>query len=73
MEDFNLTDIKPPLGIVPERFYRKRFFILYGDQTEKEIIPLRIEDLKGGIKRYLDADYPVPSEWIKEYNRLIDA
>ena len=55
----------------------------YGiDTKENDIPPLevlskfdwdkkRIDMLKEGIKRYLDADKPIPVDWIAEYNELV--
>lgn len=32
----------------------------------------RIMELKSAIKRYMEANYPVPDEWVSEYNELIE-
>lgn len=31
----------------------------------------RLCDIKAAIARYMDAGYPIPAEWVKEYNELI--
>ena len=43
---------KPPLGIIPKHLW----------------IEQRKSELKAAIKRYFEADYPVPLEWIEELN-----
>lgn len=45
---------KPPIGLKPRNIFL----------TE------RIQDIKEAIVRYLNANQPVPQEWIIEYNDL---
>lgn len=45
---------KPPLGLKPR----------YIHEAE------RLCDIKAAIARYMDAGYPIPAEWVKEYNEL---
>jgi hypothetical protein len=47
-------EIKPPLGIVPRNI----------------AITQRMIDIQEAIYRYLDADYIIPQEWIREYFEL---
>nr|DAK85077.1 MAG TPA: hypothetical protein [Caudoviricetes sp.] len=46
---------KPPLGLKPRYIH------------EAECLC----DIKAAIARYMDAGYPIPAEWVKEYNELI--
>lgn len=48
---------KPPLGLVP-KFIRQE---------------QRIEEIKSAIRRYLIAEYCIPSEWVSEYNELCES
>jgi hypothetical protein len=45
---------KPPIGIMPKYIHDYR----------------RHRELKEAITRFIDADLPVPVEWIEEYNNL---
>ena len=47
---------KPPLGLIPRNIWLSK----------------RLFDIKEAIKRYLDADYPIPDKWIEEYNELVE-
>jgi hypothetical protein len=47
---------KPPLGIMPRKFWEEK----------------RAWDIMEAINRYLQANTPIPSEWIEEYNELIE-
>ncbi len=49
------TVAKPPVGIEPKWHHDK----------------IRKENLAAAIMRYLDADLPVPQEWLKEYNDFV--
>lgn len=46
---------KPPLGVMPKFIWDRK----------------RIASLKEGIRRYLDADKPIPVDWTAEYNELV--
>lgn len=46
---------KPPLGLKPR-------YIHDGE---------RLYEIKEAIVRYMDADCPIPAEWVREYNELI--
>lgn len=45
---------KPPLGIKPRRLHEKQ----------------RLAALVEAIKRYAEADFPIPDEWWEEYEEL---
>jgi hypothetical protein len=49
--------VKPPLGIMPKKYHDEKRFI----------------ELCGAIKRYYDAEFPIPIEWIEEWNELVKA
>ncbi len=51
--------IKPPLGLTPKHISKD---IARG---------IRINEIQGATKRYFTSLYPIPLEWIKEYNQLI--
>ena len=46
---------KPSLGVMPKSIWDRK----------------RIASLKEGIKNYLDADKPIPVDWVTEYNDLV--
>ncbi|WP_424766308.1 hypothetical protein [Paenibacillus sp. sgz302251] len=46
---------KPPIGIIPRYLWDKQ----------------RAVGLKEAIERYINEGFPVPPEWIEEYNELI--
>jgi len=50
--------MKPPIGIMPKRFYE----IAVKDEGNKNDY-LRFIDLRDAIKRYKDAEFNVPTEW----------
>jgi hypothetical protein len=45
---------RPPLGVMPEKIWKSK----------------RMQDLYDAILRYMQAGYPIPEEWVKEYNKL---
>lgn len=49
-----MNQIKPPIGIRP------RWII-----DEK-----RTREIEAGVKRYLEADFPIPDEWLDELYEL---
>ena len=49
--------IKPPIGLIPKWVIDKE----------------RLNDIRGAIVRYYDAELKIPIEWIEEYNQLIDS
>jgi len=49
--------IKPPIGLRPKWV------------SDKE----RLNEVRGAIVRYYDAELKIPVEWIEEYNKLIDS
>jgi len=57
--------MKPPIGIMPKRFYE----IAVKDEGNKNDY-LRFIDLRDAIKRYKDAEFNVPTEWYDELNDL---
>lgn len=50
---------KPPIGVKP------RFIF------EEEMKRRRIVDLTAAVRRYLDEQFPIPIEWISEYNEQV--
>lgn len=47
---------KPPIGIKPKHIHDEE----------------RIRDLSSAAVRYLQARFPIPMEWIEEYNQLLE-
>ena len=47
---------QPPLGLCPKDLLKQR----------------RKIDIKEAIIRYLDANYPIPSEWVEEFNDILE-
>lgn len=47
--------VKPPIGLRPKLV------------SDKE----RLNEVRGAIVRYYDAELKIPVEWIEEYNKLI--
>ncbi|WP_419884857.1 hypothetical protein [Paenibacillus sp. B-A-8] len=45
---------KPPLGLRPRYIAEAQ----------------RMDEIKDAVKRYMDAGYPLPDEWIAEYNEI---
>jgi hypothetical protein len=61
MNDFlNDNSTKPPLGLIPKRFYDQRVKVE------------RFNEVCGAIARYYDARLKIKIEWIEEYNELVD-
>lgn len=52
--------VKPPIGVIPKKVYYEA------------VVNQRIEDLADAMKRYFDAGYAIPTEWVEEYNGLIE-
>jgi hypothetical protein len=52
--------IKPPLGLIPKRFYNERVKVE------------RFNEVCGAIARYYDAGLKINIEWIEEYNELVE-
>jgi hypothetical protein len=46
---------RPPLGVMPKFIWDRK----------------RIDMIKDGIKRYIDANKAIPADWIAEYNELV--
>lgn len=49
------TTKKSPLGLKPRSIHDG----------------VRLYEIKAAIVRYMDADRPIPVEWVQEYNELI--
>jgi hypothetical protein len=49
--------IKPPLGLMPEA--------VFVDRMNEG----RVQELRDAIERYINADAPVPPQWIEEFHR----
>jgi len=61
MNDFvNDNSTKPPLGLIPKRFYDQRVKVE------------RFNEVCTAIARYYDARLKIKIEWIEEYNELVD-
>jgi hypothetical protein len=56
----NDNSTKPPLGLIPKRFYDQRVKVE------------RFNEVCGAIARYYDARLKIKIEWIEEYNELVD-
>ena len=48
---------KPPLGLKPTRIVQKH----------------RLQEIDDAIIRFVEANYPIPTEWLIERNELIEA
>ena len=57
MKNFQENTKKPPIGLMPQFKHRLE----------------RLNEVRGAIVRYYDADLKIPIEWIEEYNELIDS
>ena len=55
----NLEITKPPLGLMPKKYY---------DIKERN---LRFNDICGAISRYYNAGLPINIEWVEEYNEIL--
>jgi hypothetical protein len=51
---------KPPIGLLPQ------------DLADERARSARRNDIREAIDRYLHANWPVPIEWLKEWNELIE-
>ena len=68
MNDFlNDNSTKPPLGLIPKRFYDQQI-----DNIRFNEICERFNEVCGAIARYYDARLKIKIEWIEEYNELVD-
>ena len=47
---------RPPLGVTPKFIWDRK----------------RIDMIKNGIKRYINANKAIPVDWITEYNGIIE-
>ena len=56
----NDNSTKPPLGLIPKRFYDQRVKVE------------RFNEVCGAIARYYDARLKIKIEWIEEYNEIVD-
>lgn len=56
MKKDNKQIVKPPLGLKPKFVNRLE----------------RLNEIRGAIVRYYDAEMQIPIEWIEEYNELIE-
>ena len=45
----------PPLGLIPKFIWEEQ----------------RLSELKGALARYLNANYPLPQEFVDEFNELV--
>ena len=65
-----IRDIKPPLGVIPYKFYFK-------DVALGEIIPLelgyeRVKHLQRAISECANNNREIPVEWVEELNTYIE-
>lgn len=58
--DVSGSAIKPPLGLIPKKFYYER------------IKAERFNDVCEAITRYYNAGMKINIEWIEEYNELVE-
>ena len=58
--DVSGSVIKPPLGLVPKKFYDER------------VNAERFNQVCGAISRYYNAGMKINIEWIEEYNDLVE-
>ena len=56
----SVSDIKPPLALIPKRFHDER------------VRAERFDEVCGAIARYYNAGLKINTEWIEEYNELIE-
>lgn len=56
MEKENKKVVMPPIGLKPKFVNRLE----------------RLNEVRGAIARYYEAELKIPIEWIEEYNELID-
>jgi hypothetical protein len=47
---------KPPIGLKPKKYHSLE----------------RLNEVRSAIVRYYDNELPIPVEWIKEYNELLN-
>ncbi len=48
---------KPPIGLTP-KFVNKL---------------QRLDEVRGAMKRYFDAELKIPIDWVEEYNELLES
>jgi hypothetical protein len=53
-ESLTIRPEKPPIGVTP-RFVHDR---------------QRLQEIKNAVSAYMETGFPIPVEWIKEYNEL---
>ena len=53
--------VKPPLGVCPK------------DIWERNNRVDRLNEVRGAIARYYDAGLKIKTEWVEEYNELIES
>lgn len=58
-DGYHIVVKKPPLGLASRKIWLE------------EVNKVRLEEIKKAIKRYLESDMEIPTEWIKELNKLI--
>lgn len=67
--------IKPPLGVLNRKHYELFLgedIAFNGGMCLSEIQTKRINDLKGAIQRYIEAEWVVNLEWVIELNELLN-
>lgn len=70
------SSIKTPLGVLPRKLYDQ--FIhedIYwnGGMCMQKVDEARLDNLRGAIGRYAEANLPINIEWIIEYNERLSA
>jgi len=48
---------EPPIGLTPKFVNRLQ----------------RLDEVRGAMKRYFDAELKIPVQWVEEYNELIES
>lgn len=54
--ELGIEETKPPIGIIPQEIW----------------IEKRVVDLSETIHRYIMAGYPIPSEWVIEFQSKLE-
>jgi hypothetical protein len=67
---------KPPLGVIPSHIYWEKVIDNTinenGGMCEFDLVHGRIVSLYEAINRYMEADLPIPMEWVTEMSILED-
>ena len=67
--------IKPPIGVLDKKYYHKFLkddIEMNGGMCLEDTKLKRLNNLKGAIERYLDANLHIDTEWLNEYNEILN-